>query len=95
MGNELVSIVVPIYNVENYLRQCLDSIMGQTYKNFECLLINDGSPDHSSKICEEFVEKDSRFHYFEKENDGASSARNLGIEHSKESISLLLIRMIG
>ncbi|VMY51986.1 glycosyltransferase [Streptococcus pneumoniae] len=60
MGNELISIVVPIYNVENYLRMCLDSIQNQTYQNFECLLINDGSPDHSSKICEEFVEKDSR-----------------------------------
>ncbi|VPR01587.1 putative glycosyltransferase [Streptococcus pneumoniae] len=80
MGNELISIVVPIYNVENYLRMCLDSIQNQTYQNFECLLINDGSPDHSSKICEEFVEKDSRFKYFEKANGGLSSARNLGIE---------------
>ena len=83
MGNELVSIVVPIYNVENYLRQCLDSIMGQTYQNFECLLINDGSPDHSADICREYVSKDSRFKYFEKKNGGVSSARNLGIEHSK------------
>lgn len=82
MGNELISIVVPIYNVENYLRMCLDSIQNQTYQNFECLLINDGSPDHSSKICEEFVEKDSRFKYFEKANGGLSSARNLGIECS-------------
>ncbi|MDS2614080.1 glycosyltransferase family 2 protein [Streptococcus pneumoniae] len=82
MENELISIVVPIYNVENYLRICLDSIQNQTYQNFECLLINDGSPDHSSKICEEFVEKDSRFKYFEKANGGLSSARNLGIECS-------------
>lgn len=82
MENELISIVVPIYNVENYLRMCLDSIQNQTYQNFECLLINDGSPDYSSKICEEFVEKDSRFKYFEKANGGLSSARNLGIECS-------------
>ncbi|HET4988973.1 putative glycosyltransferase [Streptococcus pneumoniae] len=82
MADELISIVVPIYNVENYLRMCLDSIQNQTYQNFECLLINDGSPDHSSKICEEFVEKDSRFKYFEKANGGLSSARNLGIECS-------------
>ncbi|HEX1351031.1 TPA: glycosyltransferase family 2 protein [Streptococcus pneumoniae] len=82
MENELISIIVPIYNVENYLRMCLDSIQNQTYQNFECLLINDGSPDHSSKICEEFVEKDSRFKYFEKANGGLSSARNLGIECS-------------
>ena len=83
MKNELISIIVPVYNVENYLRQCLDSIMGQTYQNFECLLINDGSPDHSADICREYVSKDSRFKYFEKKNGGVSSARNLGIEHSK------------
>ena len=83
MKNELISIIVPVYNVENYLRQCLDSIMGQTYQNFECLLINDGSPDHSADICREYISKDSRFLYFEKENGGVSSARNLGIEHSK------------
>ena len=80
---ELISIIVPIYNVENYLRQCLDSIVAQTYQNFECLLINDGSPDHSADICREYVSKDSRFRYFEKENGGVSSARNLGIEYSK------------
>lgn len=80
---ELISIIVPIYNVENYLRQCLDSIMSQTYQNFECLLINDGSLDNSADICREYVSKDSRFRYFEKENGGVSSARNLGIERSK------------
>lgn len=79
----LISIIVPIYNVENYLRQCLDSIMNQTYQNFECLLINDGSPDNSAEICREYVDKDASFRYFEKENGGVSSARNLGIEHSK------------
>ena len=78
----LISIIVPIYNVEKYLRQCLDSIQNQTYQNFECLLINDGSPDNSADICREYLEKDSRFKYFEKENGGVSSARNLGIECS-------------
>ena len=82
MENELISIIVPIYNVENYLRMCLDSIQNQTYTNFECLLINDGSPDSSAEICREYVDKDSRFRYFEKENGGVSSARNLGIERS-------------
>ena len=81
--NELISIIIPIYNVENYLRQCLDSIIAQTYQNFECLLINDGSPDNSADICNEYVSKDSRFRYFEKENGGVSSARNLGIERSE------------
>ena len=51
MRHELISIIIPIYNVENYLRQCLDSIVAQTYQNFECSLINDGSPDNSSDIC--------------------------------------------
>ena len=78
----LISIIVPIYNVENYLRQCLDSIMNQTYRNFECLLINYGSPDNSADICREYVAKDVRFRYLEKENGGVSSARNLGIERS-------------
>ena len=83
MGNELISIVVPIYNVEKYLRMCLDSILDQTYEHFECLLINDGSPDNSAEICREYVEKDARFRYFEKENGGLASARNLGIKYSK------------
>lgn len=85
MDNELISVVVPIYNVEKYLRQCLDSIQNQTYQNFECLLINDGSPDNSADICREYVEKDSRFKYFEKENGGLSDARNYGIRQSKGS----------
>ncbi len=76
MENELISIVVLQYIMWKIMRMCLDSIFRITSINFECLLINDGSPDHSSKICEEFVEKDSRFKYFEKANGGLSSARN-------------------
>ena len=81
-GGELISIVVPVYNVENYLRMCLDSIEHQTYSNIEVLLINDGSPDSSGEICQEYVARDSRFRYFEKENGGQSDARNYGIEKS-------------
>lgn len=81
-GGELISIIVPIYNVEKYLRMCLDSIEHQTYSNIEVLLINDGSPDASGEICQEYVARDSRFHYFEKENGGLSDARNYGIERS-------------
>ena len=81
-GGELISIIVPIYNVEKYLRMCLDSIEQQTYSNIEVLLINDGSPDSSGEICQEYVARDSRFHYFEKENGGLSDARNYGIERS-------------
>ena len=79
---ELISIIVPIYNTEKYLRQCLDSIINQTYTNFEVLLVNDGSTDSSGMICQEYVDNDSRFRYFEKENGGVSSARNLGLERS-------------
>lgn len=82
MPQELISIIVPIFNTEKYLHQCLDSILSQSYGNFECLLINDGSIDASASICREYVAKDARFRYFEKENGGVSSARNLGIERS-------------
>ncbi len=83
MKEELISVVVPIYNVEKYLRLCLDSLLVQTYTNFEVLMINDGSPDDSANICKEYLAKDRRFQYFEKENGGLSDARNYGIEHSK------------
>lgn len=79
--NFLVSIVVPVYNAEKYLEQCLNSIQNQTYKNFEVILVNDGSMDHSETICKEFVEVDTRFRYFLKVNGGASSARNFGLDH--------------
>lgn len=83
MNNELISIILPIYNKEDYLPQCLDSIINQSYTNFEVLLINDGSTDESGKICVEYAERDIRFRYFEKENGGVSSARNLGLERSE------------
>ena len=78
----LISLIVPIYNTEKYLHQCLDSILNQTYTNFEVLLVNDGSTDSSGIICQEYVENDSRFRYFEKNNGGVASARNLGLERS-------------
>ena len=83
MNNELISIIVPIYNTEKYLGQCLDSIINQSYTNFEVLLINDGSTDSSGTICQEYVERDSRFRYIEKDNGGVASARNLGLERSE------------
>ena len=80
---ETISIIIPIYNVESYLRKCLDSIIEQSFPYFELLLINDGSTDASAQICQEYVEKDDRIRYFEKENGGVSSARNFGIKHSR------------
>ena len=79
----MISIIVPVYNVEKYLRKCIDSILSQTYSDFELLLIDDGSKDASGKFCDEYALKDSRIRVFHKENGGVSSARNLGIEQAK------------
>ena len=76
----LVSLIVPIYNAENFLRECVESIIKQNYLNWELILINDGSTDASANICREFVVKDKRIRYFEKKNGGVSSARNVGIQ---------------
>lgn len=73
------SIIIPVYNVEKYLRKCLNSIKSQIYTNFEVIIVNDGSPDQSQKIIDEFVQKDHRFFGYQKENGGLSDARNYGI----------------
>ncbi len=77
-----VSVIVPVYNTEKYLRRCLDSILGQTYTDWECLVIDDGSTDGSADICDEYAAGDARFRVFHKENGGVSSARNLGLDKS-------------
>lgn len=79
----MISIIVPIYKSYETLERCLKSIQHQSYKNYEVIMINDGSPDDSEKICLEFQKKDKRFKYFFQENKGVSSARNKGIMHSK------------
>lgn len=81
MNKSLISVIVPIYNSENYLHRCIDSILIQSYTNFELLLIDDGSKDNSGCICEEYALKDSRVRVFHKENGGVSSARNLGLDN--------------
>lgn len=83
MDKELISVIIPVYNVQKYLEKCLNSVLNQTYKNLEILLIDDGSTDNSSKICEEYKLKDSRIKVFHKENGGLSSARNYGIKEAK------------
>lgn len=77
-----LSIVVPVYKVESYIRECVDSILNQTFTDWELLLINDGSPDSSGLICEEYAQKDSRIKVFHKNNGGVGTARNLGIEQA-------------
>lgn len=78
--NPLISIIVPCYNQAQYLDECIQSVFDQTYKNWECIIVNDGSPDNAGDVAQKWVEKDARFKYFEKENGGVASARNFGIE---------------
>lgn len=80
MEKELISVIVPIYKVEKYLEECILSIVNQTYKNLEIILIDDGSPDKCGSMCNEYAKKDKRIKVIHKENKGISSARNLGIE---------------
>ena len=77
---EKITVIVPVYNVEHYLDKCLDSLVNQTYKNLEIIVINDGSTDNSGIICQEYAQKDNRIVYIEKENGGQSEARNMGLD---------------
>lgn len=78
-----ISVIVPVYNVEKYLVQCIESILNQTYKDFELLLIDDGSEDHSGNICDYYSTIDCRVKVFHKKNGGVSSARNMGIKYAR------------
>ena len=82
MGQDLISVVVPIYNVEQYLDRCISSIVAQTYRELEILLIDDESTDSSPKICDRWARKDERIRVIHKTNAGAGMARNTGIEHA-------------
>ena len=81
MNTPLVSVIVPVYKAEAYLHKCVDSLLAQTMTDFEVLLIDDGSPDRSGAICDEYAAKDSRIRVFHKENGGVASARQVGIEN--------------
>src|SRR5699024_4494271 len=81
--SDLISVIVPVYNVEKYVRRCIDSICGQTYSNLEIILIDDGSTDSSGKICDEMAAKDGRISVIHQENKGLSQARNAGLDQAK------------
>ena len=83
MTEPLISVIVPVYNVEKYLAECVNSIIGQTYKNLEIILVDDGSTDTSGKICDEYAEKDDRVKVIHKENGGQASARNVALDVCK------------
>ena len=78
----MVSIIVPVYNLEGYLEKCIQSIFQQTYDNFECILVDDGSVDNSSNICDKWAKEDQRFHVIHQSNQGAAAARNAGLNVS-------------
>lgn len=79
----LISVIVPCYNQAQYLDECLQSVLDQTYENWECIIVNDGSPDNTEDIAQKWIEKDDRFQYYKKENGGVASARNFGIQKAK------------
>ena len=79
----MISVIIPIYNVEKYLESCLESIESQTYQDIEVLMVDDGSTDRSGHICEKFVERDNRFLAFHRKNEGISASRNFGLDQAK------------
>lgn len=83
MSSELISVIVPVYNVENYIAKCINSLLEQTYSNFEVIVVDDGSTDKSISIVKSMTDKDSRFKIVTKSNGGLSSARNFGVNESK------------
>ena len=80
---ELISVIIPVYKVEKYLEQCVESVRQQTYSNIEIILVDDGSPDKCGKICDEYACKDKRIKAIHQNNMGLSVARNTGVEYSK------------
>lgn len=86
----LYSIIIAIYNVDKYLEKCLDSVVNQTYKNWEAILVDDGSKDHSGKICDEYAAKDSRFKVYHRENQGSLMARRYGISQAQGDYILVI-----
>lgn len=80
MENELISVIVPVYNVEQYLEECINSILSSTYQNLEIILVDDGSPDKCPQICDAYAKVDSRIHVIHQENQGLSAARNAGLQ---------------
>ncbi len=82
-NNMLISVIIPVYNVEKYLERCINSIINQTYRMLEVILVDDGSTDNSGNICDMYAEKDSRIRAYHIKNGGPAKARNYGIDRSR------------
>lgn len=82
-NKNMISVIIPVYNVEMYLEKCLDSVINQTYQNLEIIIVNDGSTDNSGRICDYYQGIDSRVKVYHKKNEGLSSARNVGLQYAK------------
>ena len=90
----VISIIIPVYNVETYLRRCLDSILSQSHQQLDIVLVDDGSTDNSGKICDEYAEADARIQAIHKENGGLSSARNAGLDKASATMLRMLTATI-
>ena len=90
MNSPIFSVIIPIYNRESTIKECIDSIICQNYANYELLLVDDGSTDNSQKICQEYVKDNSNIHYYYKENGGLSDARNFGLQYANGSHIIFL-----
>ena len=84
--NPLISIIIPAYNPNKWIIKCLDSVLSQTYRNFECIIVDDGSEDGSEKIMDEYAAKDNRIKVIHKQNEGLSNTRNRGLKRSKRDM---------
>ena len=85
-GKILISIITPVYNVEKYLPQCIDSVIAQTFRNWELILVDDGSTDRSGAICDEYAAKDSRIRVHHKENSGQADSRNIALRMARADL---------
>ncbi len=86
----LISVIIPVYHVEKYLRECLDSVLAQTLENIEVILVNDGGSEADTEICEEYADRDTRIHYIKQENAGLSAARNHGIDEARADLIMFV-----
>ena len=90
MSNFLISVIIPIYNTEKYLEECIKSVVNQSYENLDIILVNDGSTDNSKEICDKWAEKDSRIRLINQNNMGAAMAKNVGLNNIKGDLFMIL-----